>query len=73
MKITHLFLPALFASLLLAASPAHPKLKSHIKGILPEVFDGASFDKKKRSLRVDLKKENRLIRKKRNLKGRFKP
>lgn len=67
MKIAHLFLPALFASLLLA-TPAHPKPKPHIKGILPEVFDGASFDKKREALRVDFKEREAIDKKKEEFK-----
>lgn len=41
--------------LLLFAMPPAPKSEPHIKGILPEVFEKASFDKKRETYKSKIK------------------
>lgn len=53
--------------LLLFAMPPAPKPEPHIKGILPEVFEKASFDKKREALRAEFKEKEQIDKKKRDI------
>ncbi|WP_416826033.1 hypothetical protein [Helicobacter ganmani] len=47
-KVMSLALMLALSSTLFATPPVHTKPQPHIKGVLPEVFNNASFDKKER-------------------------
>lgn len=71
-KVVGLALMLALSSTLFAAPPAPPKQQPHIKGILPEVFNNASFDKKREALRADFKEREAIDRKREELRGKIK-
>ncbi|WP_334088658.1 hypothetical protein [Helicobacter typhlonius] len=54
-KVMSLALMLALSSTLFATPPVPTKPRPHIKGVLPEVFNNASFDKKREELRGKIK------------------
>lgn len=57
-KVVSSALMLALSSTLFAAPPAPPKPQPHIKGVLPEIFNNASFDKKREALRAEFKERS---------------
>lgn len=71
-KVMSLALILALSNALFAAPPAPPKPQPHIKGVLPEVFNNASFDKKREALKADFKEREAIDKKKEELRGKIK-
>ncbi|MCX2683373.1 hypothetical protein OQH60_06020 [Campylobacter sp. MIT 21-1685] len=72
MKSITLFLVSVFAlSTLLFAAP-HEAPKPHIKGILPEIFNNASFKKRKQALKAEFKEKEAIDKKREFFKSKIK-
>ncbi|MFH4276399.1 hypothetical protein WAJ11_22550, partial [Acinetobacter baumannii] len=59
-------------STLFATPPVPTKPQPHIKGVLPEVFNNASFDKKREALKADFKEREAIDKKREELRGKIK-
>lgn len=71
-KVVSLALMLALSSTLFAAPPAPPKPQPHIKGVLPEIFNNASFDKKREALRAEFKEREAIDKKREELRGKIK-
>ncbi|WP_300761624.1 hypothetical protein [Helicobacter sp. UBA3407] len=71
-KVMSLALMLALSSTLFATPPVPTKPQPHIKGVLPEVFNNASFDKKREALKADFKEREAIDKKRGELRGKIK-
>lgn len=71
-KVMSLALMLALSSTLFAKPPVPTKPQPHIKGVLPEVFNNASFDKKREALKADFKEREAIDKKREELRGKIK-
>ncbi|WP_300795910.1 hypothetical protein [Helicobacter sp. UBA3407] len=71
-KVMSLALILALSNALFATPPVPTKPQPHIKGVLPEVFNNASFDKKREALKADFKEREAIDKKREELRGKIK-